>query len=264
MEFKFKVIILGNFSSGKTSIVKRIKDESFYDTYTSTIGVDFIRKRFEHLDLFDDVMTLEDGSVAYEISRQDTLPHFTPYDSRFKKYHKAIKNSKKEDNQYLVSIWDTSGQEKFSTITTAYFRKVSACVLVFDITNYSSFSAVQAWHRDLLQKLDQSQRTYFPLILVGNKCDLEKNRAVTKQQAKELADKLDCTYIECSAKDNINISEIFSELIKDTLFKINHELILPNPNNGMNILSRGIDLFPSYELELNDNQEMSPRCCNIM
>jgi Ras-related protein Rab-8A len=264
MEYKFKIIILGNFSSGKTSIVKRIKDESFYDTYTSTIGVDFIRKRYDHIDLFDDVMTLEDGCAAYEISKEDTLIHFTPQDSRFKKYHKAIKSSKKEDNQYLLSIWDTSGQEKFSTITTAYFRKVSACVLVFDITNYSSFSAVQAWHRDLLEKLDQSERSYFPLILVGNKCDLEKSRAVTKLQAQELANKLDCTYIECSAKENINITQIFSELIRDIHFKINHELIIPNPNNGMNILSRGIDLFPIYKFELDDQEGISPRCCNIM
>ena len=46
MEYKFKIIVLGNYSSGKTSIVKRLKDESFYDTYSSTIGVDFIKKNY--------------------------------------------------------------------------------------------------------------------------------------------------------------------------------------------------------------------------
>jgi len=179
MEFRFKIIILGNFSSGKTSIVKRIKDESFYDTYTSTIGVDFIRKRYEHLDLFSDVMKLEDGCTLYEISKDDTLTHFKRLDSRFKKYHKAADSCKREDNEYLISIWDTSGQEKFTTITTAYFRKVTACVLVFDITNFSSFSAIQAWHRDLLLKVDEDERGYFPLVLVGNKCDLRDERMVS-------------------------------------------------------------------------------------
>ena len=68
MEYKFKIIVLGNFSSGKTSIVKRLKDESFYDTYSSTLCVDFLKKKYEHLELFNDTMTFEDGNAAYEIS----------------------------------------------------------------------------------------------------------------------------------------------------------------------------------------------------
>jgi small GTP-binding protein len=264
MEFNFKIIILGNFSSGKTSIVKRLKDESFYDTYTSTIGVDYIKKKYDHLQLFSDVMNFDDGCANYEISKEDRMPHFKPMDSNFKRYHKAVNSCKRKDNIYTLSIWDTSGQEKFTTITSAYFRKVSACVLVFDITNYSSFSAIQSWHRDLLEKLNENERDYFPFVLVGNKSDLNKDRLVSEEDALALANKLDCYYIECSAKDNTNIEKIFSELIRNILFRINHELILPKPDNGINILHKGNVLFQDYSLNLDENEIQTQRCCNIM
>ena len=264
MEFNFKIIILGNFSSGKTSIVKRLKDESFYDTYTSTIGVDYVKKKYDHLQLFSDVMNFDDGRANYEISKEDRMPHFKPTDTKFKKYHKAVNSCKREDNIYTLSIWDTSGQEKFTTITSAYFRKVSACVLVFDITNYSSFSAIQSWHRDLLEKLNENERDYFPFVLVGNKTDLNKDRSVSEEDALALANKLDCYYIECSAKDNTNIEKIFFELIRNILFRINHELILPKPDNGINILHRGNVLFQDYSLNLDESEVQTQRCCNIM
>jgi small GTP-binding protein len=237
MEYKLKIIILGNYSSGKTSIVKRLKDEIIYDSYTSTIGVDFIKKNFEHRDLFNDIMTLEDGSASYEISKQDRLSHFKSQDSRFKKYHNLLDKTRKEDIKYSLAIWDTSGQEKFTNITTAYYRRVSGCVLVFDITNFNSFKAVKSWHSNLLNQLTESERDYFPLVLVGNKADLKNNRAVSVEEANALAAKLGCSYIECSAKDNYNINEIFAELIKNITFKINHELIYPNVENGIGVLS---------------------------
>ena len=54
MEFKLKVILVGDFACGKTSILKRIKDEAFMNSYSSTIGIDYIKKSFNHNDLFND------------------------------------------------------------------------------------------------------------------------------------------------------------------------------------------------------------------
>ena len=264
MEYKLKIIILGNYSSGKTSIVKRLKDEIVYDTYTSTIGVDFIKKSFEHCELFNDTMTLEDGSACYEISKPDRLHHFKSQDSRFKKYHKLLDLTRRDDIKYNLSIWDTSGQEKFTNITTSYYRRVSGCVLVFDITNFNSFKAIKSWHSDLLNQISESERTHFPLVLVGNKADLKANRVVSIEEANALAAKLGCSYIECSARDNYNINEIFARLIQNINFKINHELIFPNKENGIKVVCGGLDLFPRNEFKLSDNTSESQKCCVLM
>jgi small GTP-binding protein len=263
MEYKFKIIVLGNFSSGKTSIVKRLKDESFYDTYSSTLGVDFLKKNFEHQELFNDTMTFEDGSAAYEISKENRLAHFKSNDAKFKKYHNLLDKTRREDITYSLAIWDTSGQEKFTSITTAYFRRVTACVLVFDITNFSSFTSIQTWHRDLINQITESERAHFPLVLVGNKADLAKKRAVPTEDAIKLAEQLGCSYVECSAKDNIKINEIFAEIVRNITFKINHELICPSIENGINVLNNEQDLFPRYEFKLNEQKD-SQKCCSIM
>lgn len=265
MEYKFKIIVLGNFSSGKTSIVKRLKDESFYDTYSSTLGVDFLKKKYEHLELFNDTMTFEDGNAAYEISREDRLSNFKSKDSRFKKYHNILDKTRREDITYSLAIWDTSGQEKFTTITTAYFRRVTGCVLVFDITNFSSFKSIQTWHSDLLNQITESERANFPFVLVGNKADLAKNRAVPAEDAIKLAEKLGCSYIESSAKDNTKINEIFAEIVRNITFKINHELIYPSVENGICILNRDIELFPKEVFKIDqDTDSVVQKCCSIM
>ena len=264
MEYKLKIIILGDYSSGKTSIVKRIKDESFYDAYTSTIGVDYIKKSFEHRELFNDIMTFEDGTASYEISKQDRLNNFKPSDLRFKKYHNLLDKTHKNDTNYSLAIWDTSGQEKFTTITSAYFRRVSGCVLVFDITNFKSFKSVESWHANLLNQISETERAYFPLVLVGNKSDLKNSRSVSMEEANKLAAKLGCSYVECSAKDNSQINEIFAELIKNITFKINHELIYPNIENGICILNNDNDLFPKNEFKIDEDDGAIVRCCSIM
>jgi small GTP-binding protein len=262
MEYKFKVIVLGNFSSGKTSIVKRVKDESFYEAYTSTIGVDFIRKRYEHQDLFNEVMTLEDGEATYEISKKARLDNFKPNEPIFKKYHKIVDTIRRDDISYYISIWDTSGQEKFSKITTAYFRNITACILVFDITNYTSFTSVKLWYRDLLNRVNDSDRCNFPMVLVGNKSDLAHERMVSLTECNRLADALGCSYIECSAKTNHNVTSIFSELVKNIVFKINHELIVPSHKNGINIVHNEIELFPKEVFDIDNTNEQ--KCCIIM
>lgn len=264
MEYKFKIIILGDYSSGKTSIVKRIKDESFYETYSSTLGVDFLKKNYEHLDLFNDTMTFEDGNAAYEITTEDRLSNFKSKDSRFKKYHNILDKTRREDIIYSLAIWDTSGQEKFTTITTAYFRRVTGCVLVFDITNFSSFKSIKSWYSNLLNQIKESERAYFPLVLVGNKADLAKNRAVPAEEAIKLAETLGCSYIESSAKDNTKINEILAELVRNITFKINHELIYPSAENGICILNNDNDLFPKNEFKIDEEEGGIVRCCSIM
>lgn len=96
---------------------------------------------------------------------------------------------------------DTAGQERYRTITTAYYRGAMGFILMYDITNEESFNSVQDWVTQIkTYSCDNAQ-----VILVGNKCDMEDERVITTERGKQLADQLGVQFFETSAKENINI-----------------------------------------------------------
>ena len=261
MEYKFKIIMLGDYSSGKTSIIKRLTDESFNNMYSSTIGVDFNRKVFEHSEIFQDSVFLEDDSGSYKIQKKEYLDNFQSANKDFKKYHNINKSINKDHIKYNMMIWDTSGQEKFQTITSAYYRFISCAIFVFDITNRKSFYSINNWHSELLQKLEPTNIQHFPIILVGNKSDLSRSRTITTKEGEALAHKFNGLYIECSAKNNENIEELFIKAVKLLLFNINHEYIKPSSKNGISVTNNDIDLFNESSNVVLEKQN---KCCIIM
>jgi len=54
------------------------------------------------------------------------------------------------------------------------------------------------------------------MVLVGNKCDLEKKREVSFEEGKDIGDQYGCPFVESSAKNDININDIFLTLIEQT------------------------------------------------
>ena len=266
MDFRFKIIIVGDFACGKTSILKRLKDESFMSNYSSTIGVDYIKKDFNHNDLFNDTTTLDDGKTKFEITSEETLKYFKPKNPKFKQYHSLNKKTSRNDIKYCLSIWDTSGQEQFSRIINAYYRNITAAIFVFDLTNYKSFKSIESWHRDLFTNLDKEAHGYFPFVVVGNKSDLKSLRAISFEDAEEFVANLGGIYLEVSAKENLNIQTIFSTLIKTIVFNINHELVYPSSKNGITINYYEKDLFPKpLVIDASDDFiEDNAKCCSVM
>jgi len=119
-----------------------------------------------------------------------------------------IKTLTLEGKRVKLQIWDTAGQERFQTITTSYYRGANGIVIVFDVTNQSSFENVRKW-------LDDVERHASPNIvklLIGNKCDLEHKRVIDYHTAKALADRLNIPYLETSAKASTNVNEAFEKL----------------------------------------------------
>jgi small GTP-binding protein len=104
-----------------------------------------------------------------------------------------------------VQIWDTAGQEQYRSLSPVYFKSAAAALLVFDLTNPTSFTNVNEWLA--------SFRTASPeralIFLVGNKTDLEDGRAVGKEEAAEWALQHSCPYFETSAKSGDGVNELF-------------------------------------------------------
>lgn len=110
-----------------------------------------------------------------------------------------IKNTKKTIN---VDIWDIGGGEKSASIANIYFGETHGCIIVYDITNKSSFERVDYWwdkfHNGIKNK-PYKEDVNIPVILLGNKADLSNNREVSKEEGEKAAKKYGIQFYEVSA-----------------------------------------------------------------
>jgi len=114
-----------------------------------------------------------------------------------------------------LAIWDTAGQEKFHSLGPIYYRDANGALLVYDITDNDSFSKVKNWVKELRKMLGNE----IVLAIAGNKCDLEKNRVVSEEEALSYAAKVKARHFNTSAKLNKGVEEVFLDLTKRLLEK---------------------------------------------
>ena len=115
-----------------------------------------------------------------------------------------------------VKIWDTAGQERFKTITYSFYKQANGVIVTFDITNQTSFTNVKTWLDSIYQHADPN----IAKVLVGNKIDLEDERKVSVEEAKQLAEQHKMHYFETSAKLNKNIDELMQHLMENVYKKM--------------------------------------------
>ncbi|KKN38617.1 hypothetical protein LCGC14_0751710 [marine sediment metagenome] len=104
-------------------------------------------------------------------------------------------------------IWDLAGQAQFKRVRKSYLSNAETGILVFDVTRKETYDKIESWFKEIL---DASST--ISLILVANKVDMEGERVVTTEQGEELAEKLNLSYIETSAKTGENIDDAFKML----------------------------------------------------
>lgn len=119
-----------------------------------------------------------------------------------------------------LQIWDTAGQERFRTITNSYFKGSQGILLVFDITDRPTFSSIRRWIDQIKEHTEPS--SIINIILIGNKCDLQR-RQVSHEEGEALAKEFDIQYIETSCKMDINVSNVFTQLIGDVYKRLKEE-----------------------------------------
>eukprot|EP00741_Cyanophora_paradoxa_P009960 tig00000157_g9647.t1 len=115
-------------------------------------------------------------------------------------------------DEYVTDIIDTAGQDEYSIFPTGYSVGVHGYVLLFSVTSKSSFDMIRIINNKLLNLLGTEK---VPRVLVGNKTDQSDNvpEVVTSEMGRQLAAELGCTYIECSAKNNLNVADVFKQLL---------------------------------------------------
>lgn len=115
-----------------------------------------------------------------------------------------------------LQIWDTAGQERFRTITTAYYRGAMGILLVYDVTNEKSFDNIRNWIRNI----EENAAADVEKMILGNKCDLDESRVVSKERGQLLANEHGVKFAETSAKSGQNVETAFMNLAREIKTKM--------------------------------------------
>ena len=121
-----------------------------------------------------------------------------------------IKSFDLDETPVKLQIWDTAGQERFKTITSSYYKGAHGVMLIFDITSKDSFDEMESWLEEVNKHTDEN----LVRLLIGNKSDLDDNREVSYEDAKDFASLYKMNYIETSAKNSSNVEKSFVEMAK--------------------------------------------------
>ncbi|ORX68451.1 ras protein [Anaeromyces robustus] len=117
-----------------------------------------------------------------------------------------------DDEVALLDVLDTAGQEEYSAMREQYMRTGEGFLCVYAIVSRNSFDEISTFYQQILRVKDKD---YFPVIIIGNKCDLEHDRAVAANEGQELARQFGCRFMETSAKHKINVDEAFYALVRE-------------------------------------------------
>jgi len=159
-----------------------------------------------------------------------------------------------------LSIWDTAGQERFHSLGPIYYRDAKGAVLVYDITDASTFDRVKSWTKELRKMV--GDKTKICLTIVGNKLDLERNRVVSVEEATKYASSVGATFFETSAKTGRGVEDVFVFLTKTMLDTVKPSYsrsgsTLMDASNNM--MGSGNDL---HNIDLSRREVKKSSCCS--
>lgn len=123
-----------------------------------------------------------------------------------------------DGNTLELQIWDIAGHEGFERLRSRYFQGAHIAFMVFDLTLRSSFEAIEEWLDQLWQILPSRD---LPIVILGNKCDLEDHE-ITDKEVKRYVSELEkdlpyVRYYRTSAKTGENIAKCFADVARELI-----------------------------------------------
>jgi len=164
-----QLLVIGDSSVGKTSLITRYTNGTFKEEYLATVGLDYYSKV------------------------------------------EAINNQ-----TINIKLWDTAGQERYKALTQNYFRNAEGVLLTFDVTNTESFNNLKDWIGSIKTNME-SKNIFLPLIIVGNKIDMEEAREINKEDAEKFVSDNNYKYFETSAKTGEGVDDAIRDLVNQVL-----------------------------------------------
>ena len=195
---KYKLVFLGDQSSGKTSIIQRAIDDTFPKRYMATVGVDFVSKTMK--------LPGDDASDENQSPQQQT-PGGNGKGTGTTGAGGGDSSGRK--NTLKLQLWDTAGQERFKASIPSYIRDSHVAVITFDITNRQQFDNIPKW----VEQVREIRGDDTVIWLVATKVDLPLyERKVSWLEMEDTALKHKLEFMEVSSKAGYNIRELFYEM----------------------------------------------------
>lgn len=161
--------------------------------------------------LYKLVILGEGGVGKSALTIQFTQSHFiTEYDPTIENSYSKQVNI--DDELCMLNILDTAGQEEYAAMRDQYIRSGQGFILVYSINARGTFQSLASFHEQILRVKDEDS---FPVVIFGNKCDLEREREVPFDEAKKWADSIGAPFFETSAKNRINVEDGFHQLVRE-------------------------------------------------
>ncbi|TDH72839.1 uncharacterized protein CCR75_008298 [Bremia lactucae] len=177
---EYKLVVLGSGGVGKSALTIRLVTDNFLEDYDPTIGSDML-------------------SATLYCFRNSLSPRFG-------------KQTTIDNSPALLDILDTAGQEEYTSMQDQWMREGKGFLLVYSVTSRSSFDDIAAFKDKILRAKDVDN---VPIVLVGNKCDLDNQRQVATSEGKELARQWGCAFMETSAKERCLNEECFYQVVRE-------------------------------------------------
>ena len=204
---QFKLVLLGDSSVGKSSIVHRFVKDTFDELRESTIGAAFLSQSI--------TIHPNDGNETKDV---------------------VIK----------FEIWDTAGQERYKSLAPMYYRNANAALVVYDITQEDSLQKARNWVDELKNKVGDDDLVIYLLGNKVDLCqetpstetspdsneggdEEQKVRAISTEEAKQYAQEQGLLFREVSAKTGEGVTEIFQD-IGEKLYDLKKDEILSKQN----------------------------------
>jgi Ras-related protein Rab-7A len=148
-----------------------------------------------------------------------------------------------------LQIWDTSGQERFQSLSPSYYRGAGCCILVYDLTNTNSYESIPQWRDEFLNLAAPRDPDTFPFLLLGNKVEDVSQRRIRLGVADTwCVDNGNITHYEVSAKACISIEAAFLDMCHRALIRQKqHPEFAPTA---------------SMRLPQNGTVQQKPTCCS--
>jgi len=160
---EYKLVVVGGGGVGKSCLTIQLIQSHFVDEYDPTIEGKSL------LSLF--TIISPSPQTHSQVAKPQSANIYSPPDS----YRKQCVI---DEEVALLDVLDTAGQEEYSAMREQYMRTGEGFLLVYSITSRQSFDEILVFQQQILRVKDKD---YFPIIVVGNKCDLEGERQVSKQ-----------------------------------------------------------------------------------
>ena len=180
---EYKLILLGDTSVGKTCLFKKLTFGVFKEKNVSTIGID--RRTF---------------SINCDLEEKD---------------------GKINNKTILINLIDTAGQERYKSLSKAYYKSSDAAIILYDITEKNSFNNINNWIESIKSSVNSNNEDNYTVFLMGSKLDLveseKKERMVLEEEAIKKCGEYKIEWGgECSSKEfsDQKFKEIFAEFVK--------------------------------------------------